>query len=135
MCILSPEGRVSFTSAGRSLYDEAQQTLHEMHPQYDQLVQDHIVRDPARVLRRRVDIARLIESVRPKLLFITSAADREIKAQVEDLANLLEDDYEILLLRPYETNLVSLDLARLTNFLTWRVLLSAFVLLRCSVVV
>ena len=106
------KGKVSFTSAGRSLYDEAQQTLHQMHPQYNQLVQDHILRDPARVLRRRVDIARLIESERPKILFITSAADREIEMQVRDLIGLLQDRYEILVLRPYETNLVSLEWAR-----------------------
>ncbi|MEE8429195.1 MAG: glycosyltransferase [Gammaproteobacteria bacterium] len=106
------KGGVSFTSAGPSLYEEAQQTLHEMHPQYNGLVQAHIAQDPARVLRRRVDVARLMESPRQNVLFITADQNKDIKKHVRDLTKLLQDDHEILVLRPHEDNLIKLEWAR-----------------------
>ena len=57
-------------------------------------------RAPDVPLARRVDLARLRASPRPRLLFVTHGWGGGIELHVNDLARLLADDCEIVVLRP-----------------------------------
>ncbi|MGE5617190.1 MAG: glycosyltransferase family 4 protein [Bacillota bacterium] len=74
--------------------------------------QDYVARDPARPLRRRVDMARLTGSPRPRLLFVSHAWGGGVERHVRDLARLLERDAEVLLLKPEGESIVSLSWLR-----------------------
>ena len=65
------QGSVSFGSETKALCAEAEKKILERYPHYLGLIGDYCTRDPARILRRRVDTFRLMHSPRPKLLFIT----------------------------------------------------------------
>jgi glycosyltransferase involved in cell wall biosynthesis len=57
-------------------------------------------RAPAIPPRRRVDVARLRASPRPRVLFVTHHWGGGVELHVRDLANLLADDCEVVALRP-----------------------------------
>jgi glycosyltransferase involved in cell wall biosynthesis len=57
-------------------------------------------RAPAIPPHRRVDVARLRASPRPRVLFVTHHWGGGVEAHINDLATLLADDCELLVLRP-----------------------------------
>ncbi len=61
---------------------------------------DFAQRAPATPPRRRVDLARLRASRRPRILFITHDWGGGVARHVQDLAALLADDCEVLALQP-----------------------------------
>ena len=63
-------GGISFGMESATLCAQAQQILEQRQPRYFPLVGDYCARDPARLLRRRIDNARLARSSKPRLLFI-----------------------------------------------------------------
>lgn len=69
-------------------------------------------RDPIRPLRRRVDVARLRASVRPRLLLVSHRSGGGVERHVRDLAALLEPHREVLLLRPAPGGSVELSWLR-----------------------
>ena len=69
---------------------------------------DYTTRDPARPLRRRIDHARLRATPRPRLLFISHAWGGGVERHVNELAQLLANDCEVLLLKPEGENAVTL---------------------------
>ena len=64
-------GGVSFGAEAKALCAEAERKILERYPHYLTLIGDYCNRDPARLLRRRVDTCRLSRSPRPRLLFLT----------------------------------------------------------------
>ena len=64
-----------------------------------------------RVLRRRIDTVRLIRSQRKKLLFITHARGGGTEKHVQELAKLLEADFDVLILRPTSLEGISIEWA------------------------
>ena len=70
------------------------------HPALAEAARDFADREPARPWRRRVDIARLRASPRPRVLLVTHNWGGGVERHVTDLARLLGDDCEVLRLRP-----------------------------------
>ena len=69
-------------------------------------------RDPARPLRRRVDLARLAASPRPRLLLVTHRWGGGIERHVRDVARIAGEVAEVLLLRPDGPHAVELSWMR-----------------------
>jgi len=106
-------GGVSFGMESQDLCMEAQRVLEQRHPHYLTLASDYCARDPARLLRRRIDSARLAQSMRPRLLFIMHKGGGGTEKHVRELAALLEPDYEVFILQPtYNATTVVLEWAR-----------------------
>jgi GT2 family glycosyltransferase len=106
------QGAVSFGSEYQLLGRHAMERLRAVYPFYEQLIASHVAADPARQLRRRVDWARLIKSGRPCLLFVTHQEGGGTEKHVQDLAGLLETQFEVLILRPSAGNKVTLEWGR-----------------------
>ena len=101
------QGEVSFGAESLSGKKQAQSVIDARYPKYGDLISKHLAEDPARVLRRRVDIARLAGSLRPRILFITHNWGGGTERHVNDLASLLADDLEILVLQPKDEQSLS----------------------------
>lgn len=106
------KGSVSFGDETEKLCAAAQESLKERHPHYFTLVGDFCAKDPVRILRRRVDTARLMRSARKRLLFITHEMGGGTEKLVQEMAKLLEPDFEVLILRPAGPKGVSIEWAR-----------------------
>lgn len=106
------KGSVSFGEEAEQLCAIAQEKLKKIHPNYFALVNDFCHRDPARILRRRIDIARLIGSTRRRMLIITHDLGGGTEKHVQELAGVLEQEYEILILRPNGLRMVCLSWSR-----------------------
>lgn len=114
------EGEVSFGTAGASIRQRAQAIVDQRYPEFQTAVRDFIERDPARTCRRRVDMARLAASKLPRLLVVTHAWGGGVEKHVTDLAQLLANDREVLLLRPHDEVSVNLRWTRLhEEFSAW----------------
>ncbi len=106
------QGGVSFGEETKALCVEAEQRILERYPHYLSLIGEYCARDPARVLRRRIDRFRLIRSPRPRILFITHTWGGGTEKHVCDLARILEPIFEIMILRPTGPHGVSVEWAR-----------------------
>ncbi len=106
------QGSVSFGAKKAVLYSQAQAEIARLHPEYPALVQAHVEADSARSFRRRVDLARLAVSRRPRLLFVTHNIGGGTERHIQDLSQLLEERFEVLLLRPRSRDSVVLGWAR-----------------------
>ena len=76
------------------------QRLEACHPGFREALEGFTLRDPARPLRRRVDLARLRASPRPRVLLVTHDFGGGVQRHVDDVARLLEPECEVLRLRP-----------------------------------
>ena len=76
------------------------------------LIGDYCNRDPARIFRRRVDTFRLVHSPRPKLLFITHTWGGGTEKHIRELADILQSDFELMILRPTGPGGVSVEWGR-----------------------
>ncbi|MEZ5585388.1 MAG: hypothetical protein R3F37_23950, partial [Candidatus Competibacteraceae bacterium] len=70
------------------------------HPHFEQQLALYVSADQARLLRRRVDLVRLIQSPKPRLLFVTHRLGGGTERHVQELAYLLKPQCEVLILRP-----------------------------------
>ncbi len=93
-------GSVSFGSETKILCAEAEKKLLSLYPNYLNLIGDHCRRDPAKILRRRIDTFRLANSPRSKLLFVTHTWGGGTEKHVRDLADILESMFDVMVLRP-----------------------------------
>lgn len=105
-------GSVSFGAETKDLCAEAERKLLERYPNYLQIIGDYCNLDPARFLRRRVDLVRLAHSSRPRVLFVTHNWGGGTEKHVRDLAKLLEPEFEVMILRPTGLDGVSVEWAR-----------------------
>jgi GT2 family glycosyltransferase/glycosyltransferase involved in cell wall biosynthesis len=64
------------------------------------VLQEFVERDPLRPCRRRVDLARLRASPRPRILMVAHNWGGGVARHVDDLARLLGDACEVIQLRP-----------------------------------
>jgi GT2 family glycosyltransferase/2-polyprenyl-3-methyl-5-hydroxy-6-metoxy-1,4-benzoquinol methylase/glycosyltransferase involved in cell wall biosynthesis len=106
------QGSVSFGAEKAALYQQAGAEIEKLHPEYPALVRAHVEADPARSFRRRVDLARLAASRRPRLLFVTHNIGGGTERHLQDLSRLLEERFEVLLLRSRSRDSVVLDWGR-----------------------
>jgi GT2 family glycosyltransferase/glycosyltransferase involved in cell wall biosynthesis len=102
------EGEVSFGNSGAPMREKAQAIVDARYPEFQQILATFLHREPARPFRRRVDLARLIASPRPRILMITHRWGGGVERHVNDLAKLLASDCEVLVLRPETGSVVSI---------------------------
>lgn len=106
------QGSRSFGGATPLLSAPAEQKLLTLYPDYLQQIHRHYICDPARALRRRIDELRLTHSSRRRLLFITHNWGGGTEKHVQELARMLEPEFEVMILRPVTSETVSIEWAR-----------------------
>ncbi len=106
------QGEVSFAHESTSRKSVAQAIIDERYPDYQATIADFFERDPARPYRRAVDIARLKSSGRPRILMVTHAWGGGTARHVRELATLIEDDCEVIQMRPERGDKLSLTWLR-----------------------
>jgi GT2 family glycosyltransferase len=111
------KGTVSFGAHKDSLLAKAAEKINQRYPHYPQLIRQHLAADPARPLRRQVDIARIKNSQRPRLLVLTNqgCVSQPHEHEAVDgygLARQLEPMFNVLLLRRSENDTMSVEWAR-----------------------
>ena len=106
------EGEVSFGDSGTSRRTTAQALIDSRYPEFQPGLRSFLDREPARPLRRRVDLARIRGSSKPRLLFVTHRWGGGVERHVRDLAHLLANDCEVLLLCPEAKSIVTLKWLR-----------------------
>ena len=106
------QGEVSFAHESTSRKSVAQAIIDARYPDYQATIADFFERDPARPYRRAVDIARLKSSGHPRILMVTHAWGGGTARHVRDLATLIENDCEVIQMRPERGSMLSLTWLR-----------------------
>ncbi|MCC6869758.1 MAG: glycosyltransferase [Burkholderiales bacterium] len=94
---------------GELLAARAQQALMKLYPMYRAQVQEVDAGDPARPFARRVDLARLAQSPRYPIVFISHPWGGGIRRYMHDLVALTEDRCDVLFLEPAVGDTVKLS--------------------------
>jgi glycosyltransferase involved in cell wall biosynthesis len=81
-------------------------------PEHAQALRAFAQDDSARVLARRVDLARLAASPRPAILFVSHAWGGGVRRHMNDLATLVQDRADVLYLEPATAAAVKLHWPR-----------------------
>jgi GT2 family glycosyltransferase/glycosyltransferase involved in cell wall biosynthesis len=87
----------------------ARSALDKRYPHYHAARSDLVQRDPARPYQRRVDLLRLGESPRQLLLFVAHAWGGGVRRHMDELAELIGDRCDVLLLEPAVDDAVKLS--------------------------
>lgn len=103
------KGNVSFGTEHNTKKRAAHEVVVRSHKNYELVVQRHIVTDPERRYRNRVDILRLQKSLLPRILFISHALGGGTEKHIHDLAAYLHDQAQFLVLRPEAGDQVRID--------------------------
>ena len=106
------QGEASFGDSATSGKRQAQAVIDARYPGYREQIARHLDTDPARALRRQVDLARLASSRRPRVLFVTHDWGGGTEKHVNDLLALVSDSLEVLVLKPLNEQSLSLRWAR-----------------------
>jgi GT2 family glycosyltransferase len=126
-------GSVSFDDPHDLLEQQGTATVRRLHPGYDIAVQRHIAADPARPLRQAVDAARLLDSHLPIVLFVNHHCGGGTLKHVRELAALLSERMQTLLLCPITDHIHTLSWLRVGEILELRFALPADYSLLCEV--
>ncbi len=104
-------GSVSFGKRRQQLSKTGLKALLAKHPDYNQLVQQFIARDPMAPLRRNFDLARLKEfSDKAPILLVTHTWGGGIETHAQDMASrLMAAGYPVLFVRPNGKDRKKLD--------------------------
>lgn len=103
-------GSVSFTGIRNENFDKGQKALFEKHPDYGQLVRNHIAADPKRTLRMRLDAARLIRHMKGCAVFVTHKWAGGIETYLhEEKKRLNKEGRGYIVLRVHDLYKVSVE--------------------------
>ena len=102
-------GEVSFAQSASQAKERAQTIIDARYPRYREEVARYFVDDPARPLRRAIDIARLADSPLPNLLFVTHNWGGGTEQHVLDLIELVGGRANVLVMRPRSPNSLSIS--------------------------
>ena len=87
----------------------AREALDKLYPQYSSQRAEFLAKDPSRPFRRRVDLLRLAESPKHIILFVALAWGGGIRRHMAELARLIADRCNVLLLEPAVKDSVKLS--------------------------
>ena len=102
------QGEVSFGNSGAERRLAAQKLVDERYPEFQLRLREFLEHEPARALRRAVDLERLRMSAKPLLLFVSHDWGGGVQKHVDALAELVAADAEVLLLQPTQGGNLSL---------------------------
>ena len=103
-------GEGSFGSADASdLAARTEKALGRLYPHYPAQRAEFAARDPARPFQRRVDLLRLAQSPRQLLLFVAHGWGGGVRRHMDDLAELVSEQCDVLLLQPAAGDRVKLS--------------------------
>ncbi|WP_018233518.1 glycosyltransferase [Thioalkalivibrio thiocyanodenitrificans] len=105
-------GGASFGEETEALKAAAGEAMDRLWPDYGERVAAFVRDDPARHLRRRLDLARLAASPRARVLFVTHRQGGGVERHCRDLADSLRDDLEVLALKPDDDGWLRLEWLR-----------------------
>jgi GT2 family glycosyltransferase/glycosyltransferase involved in cell wall biosynthesis len=97
------------TSDANEVVTRARTFLDKRYPHYHAARSDLAQRDPARPYQRRVDLLRLSESRRQLLLFVAHAWGGGVRRHMDELAELIGERCDVLLLEPAVDDAVKLS--------------------------
>ena len=103
------KGSVSFGDSNNERKTNALKKLLDIYPEYDGLVQSHIIRDPEAPFRSKVSLARIDQTSLPKILFISHQRGGGTEVHCRELRDLLKDKALIFMLRPERADQVTLE--------------------------
>ncbi len=103
-------GGVSFGDSKSPRERAAMDTLRRLHPRYEAEVLAFVRDDPARLARTMVDVARITDGGRPAILAVLHDRQGGTERHVHELAALLHDRAQFVVLRPLPGQRVSLRL-------------------------
>ena len=103
-------GGVSFGDSKSPRERAAMDTLRRLHPRYEAEVLAFVRDDPARLARTMVDVARILDGGRPAILAVLHDRQGGTERHVHELAALLHDRAQFVVLRPLPGQRVSLRL-------------------------
>ena len=103
-------GGVSFGDSKSPRERAAMDTLRRLHPRYEAEVLAFVRDDPARLARTMVDLARILDGSRPVILAVLHDRQGGTERHVHELAALLHDRAQFVVLRPLPGQRVSLRL-------------------------
>jgi GT2 family glycosyltransferase/glycosyltransferase involved in cell wall biosynthesis len=108
--LVAHAGAESFgESEARDLAGRSEKALEKLYPHYSNLRDTFSKDDPARPFQRRVDLARLAESPKHLLLFVSHAWGGGIRRHMTELAALIGERCNVLFLEPVAGNTVKLS--------------------------
>lgn len=94
------KGSVSFGDSQPERVTNALEVLHTLHPDYEARVHQFIQQDPAQQARLAIDVARLRNSTKPRVLMINHQRGGGTERHCRELADTLVNEVEWLMLRP-----------------------------------
>jgi GT2 family glycosyltransferase/glycosyltransferase involved in cell wall biosynthesis len=102
-------GEAAFGAEAHGLAARSERALSRLYPHYAALRADLAARDPARPFQRSVDLLRLAQSPRQLLLFVAHGWGGGVRRHMEDLAAMVGERCEVLLLHPAAGDTVALS--------------------------
>lgn len=96
------KGGVSFAETQVEHQKAGHRALLSVYPNYDLVIRDYILADPAAHMRFSVDVLRTRESGRPVVLMINHSRGGGTERHLLGLAEALQGQAELYLLQPYE---------------------------------
>lgn len=103
-------GGVSFGESKRARELAAMETLRRLHPEYESAVHRYLSQDPARLGRERVDRARIVNSVLPKILLLLHNRGGGTERHVHEFVNEMQGQAMFLSLVPVDVGQLRLQL-------------------------
>jgi GT2 family glycosyltransferase/glycosyltransferase involved in cell wall biosynthesis len=102
-------GEAAFGPEAPALAQRSERALGRLYPHYAGQRAEFTARDPARQFQRRVDLLRLAQSPRQLLLFVAHGWGGGVRRHMDDLAEMVSDRCDVLLLQPAEGDTVALS--------------------------
>jgi len=96
------QGSVSFQAERNEFLQRGLDVVRDLHPDYEALVQRHILDDPARQYRTAVDLARLRRSPLPRILLVGHNRGGGTEKHMWELSEYLEGRCHFLAIKPHE---------------------------------
>lgn len=93
-------GSVSFSHERDERAQKGLELVIERHPRYPVLVQKHISKDPAKRLRQRVDLLRVVKSEAPVVLLVSHRLGGGVVKHEQELSRLFKREVNFLRLTP-----------------------------------
>lgn len=105
------KGNVSFGDEHNKRKLAATEKMRSLHPDYDTLVYQHVIEDPANILRHRVMLTSLLRHSSPLVLYISHKRGGGTERRMQEQIVQLSETTDAILLRPNldDANVAEID--------------------------